>query len=151
VRNTPINFYCMSNKKVDNWVAKVKAEKDYKITKTLRRRQNYIEKPVSETTVARRLREVVKEAGGMILKMHPLTNKGVPDYLVHVAGRTFYVETKTTGEECSAAQVAMQAELKKHGIETYVLDSRLINFYDLYAQSYKTYEMNENSKFYRKK
>jgi glycine cleavage system H lipoate-binding protein len=140
----------MSNKKVEDWVAKVKNSKEYKATKTLRRRQAYIEKAASEASVARRLREVVKESGGLIFKMHPLTNKGIPDYLVHMAGRTFYVETKTTGEECSAAQVAMHAELKKHGIETYVLDSRLLCFHDLYAQSYKTYETNENSKFYHK-
>lgn len=55
-------------------------------------------KPAPEATVARNLRDAIKKANGLILKVHPLTFRGVPDYLVHVGGRTFYVETKRRGK-----------------------------------------------------
>ena len=93
----------------------------------------------SEKLVAKHLVECVKSAGGFITKMHPLTNVGIPDYLIIIHGRTIFVETKTTGEECTIAQVEHHKILKAHNVETYVLDTKISNFYDLYAWSYKTY------------
>ncbi len=51
-----------------------------------------------ESQVAASLKKAVKLARGMILKV-PLTNIGLPDYLVHLNGVTFYVETKMTTQE----------------------------------------------------
>ena len=79
----------------------------------------------SEKTVAKYLREAVGDAGGLIFKMHPITNIGIPDYIIHYDGQTFYVETKTTGEVCTDAQRYFHKLLKSRGIETYVLDVQI--------------------------
>lgn len=92
-----------------------------------------------EPLVAKHLKQCVKDAGGIIIKMHPLTDKGIPDYLVFVHKRAFFVETKSTGEHCTPAQLEYQKLLKSQGIETYVLDTKIVNFYDLYVRAYKTY------------
>lgn len=117
--------------------------------KALERRNRETSRSVSEKVVAANLRKCVKSAGGAIFKMHPLTASGMPDYIVHIHGRTFYVETKTTGEECRPLQKERHRALKKVGIETYVLDTKLLDFYDIYIQAYKTYA-DENSRYYRK-
>lgn len=93
----------------------------------------------SEKLVARYLLNVIKEADGLIFKMHPITNKGIPDYLVHCNGHTFYVETKTTGKVCTEAQVFFHKMLKEQGIETYVLDVPVHTLKELQTLSYKTY------------
>lgn len=98
-----------------------------------------LKKKWSEKLVAKHLVECVKEAGGFIVKMHPLTNAGIPDYLIIIHGRTLFVETKTTGEHCTPIQEEFHKILKKHNVETYVLDTKITNFYDLYTWSYKTY------------
>lgn len=103
------------------------------------KRKKELEKVWSEKLVARHLVKCVEEAGGIIFKMHPLTNKGIPDYLIFIHKRTMFVETKTTGKNCEPAQVEMHKRLKAQGVETYVLDTKITNFYDLYTYSYKTY------------
>lgn len=120
-----------------------------KASRALERRKAWIMKPAPEATVARHLRDAIKKANGLILKVHPLTFKGVPDYLVHVGGRTLYVETKTTGKTCSPAQREAHKILKEHGVETYVLDRRIVELDELFMYSYKTYETNPSSRYYR--
>lgn len=103
------------------------------------KRAKELSKKYREPLVAKHLKDCVKQAGGIIIKMHPLTDTGIPDYLVLVHKRAFFVETKSTGEECSPAQLEYQKRLKEHGVETYVLDTKIVNFYDLYVRAYKTY------------
>ena len=93
----------------------------------------------SEKWVAHWLIRCVNEQDGFITKLHPLTAKGIPDYLVIINGKTLFVETKTTGEKCGPAQVEFHRRLKEKGVETYVLDTKITNFYDLYNVAYKTY------------
>ena len=104
-----------------------------------RRRARELSKKWSEKLVADHLVRCVKEAGGLIFKQHPLTNKGIPDYLVFYRWQAFFVETKTTGEKCEPAQIEFHKILKEKGIETYVLDTKITNFFDLYTYAYKTY------------
>lgn len=87
---------------------------------------------VSERKVANSLKIAVTKAGGMILKVHPLTNSGLPDYLVHIGGVTFYVETKTTGEKCTKLQLACHKRLYKMGVHTYVLDRVITDIRELF-------------------
>lgn len=97
-------------------------------------------KRYTEKAVAERLRMLVKTSGGLIFKMHPLTDKGIPDYIVHAYnGRTFYVETKTTGERCTPIQIEFHRMLHMREIETYVLDVVVDNYNDIFAHSYTTY------------
>lgn len=120
-----------------------------KASRALERRKAWVSKPTTEGAVARNLRDAVKKAGGLILKVHPLTFKGIPDFIVHVMGRTFYVETKTTGKRCSPAQIEAHKILKERGIETYVLENRIVELDELFMYSYKTYETNPSSRYYR--
>lgn len=120
-----------------------------KASRALERRKAWIMKPATEAAVARNLRDAIKKANGLSMKIHPLTFKGVPDYLIHVGGRTFYVETKTTGKTCSPAQREAHRILKEHGVETYVLDRRIVELDELFMYSYKTYETNPSSRYYR--
>lgn len=92
-----------------------------------------------ESLVAAWLVRCVNEQDGFITKLHPITAKGIPDYLVIIHGKTLFVETKTTGETCTPAQIEFHRRLKSKGVETYVLDTKITNFYDLYNVAYKTY------------
>lgn len=97
-------------------------------------------KIVSERTVARHLVKVLQSAGYMVVKNHPCsTNNGIPDYVAHNS-RTFYVETKTTGCECTSQQIEYQKELKRHGIDTYVVDFKVENVNDIFEYGYTEYE-----------
>lgn len=106
-----------------------------------------LSKKWSEKLVAKHLVQSVKDAGGFITKMHPLTNVGIPDYLIIIHGRVIFVETKTTGETCTLAQVEFHKILKSHNVETYVLDTKIDNFYDLYTYAYKTYADPDDKRF----
>lgn len=120
---------------------KEKQEKIY-----LQQQEKIRQKRYQEKRVARYLKECVQEAGGLIFKQHPMTNAGIPDYIVHIHKRTFYIETKTTGGKCTELQVEFHRKLKEKGIETFVLDTRIRNFYELYEVAYKTYNDKYNSR-----
>lgn len=105
--------------------------KQYKTDKT----RKYTEK-----TIDTHFKKVVEEDGGLTFKNHPLTNAGIPDRIVHHRGWTFYVELKATGEECSPLQIEFHKRLKAKGIETYVLDTKITNYWDLFVVAYTTYE-----------
>lgn len=111
------------------------------------KRRKELSKVYSEKIVAKHLVDSVVEAGGMIMKMHPLTNKGIPDYLIIYAGRVFFVETKTTGKTCEPAQIEFQKRLKQKGIDTYVLDTKVSNYYDIFTCGYKTYVDPDNPQY----
>jgi len=98
------------------------------------------EKPCRESIVDKWLKRSVEDAGGIIMKMHPITNAGVPDRIVHFRNMTFYVETKETGKKCDPIQIEMHKRLKARGIETYVLDKKITNIWDLWQVAYTTYE-----------
>jgi len=99
-----------------------------------------------ESLVDKWLKRCVEEANGLTMKMHPITNAGVPDRIVHFRGMTFYVELKKTGEAPTLLQIEMHKRLKAKGIETYVLDVKITNIWDLFNVCYTTYE----GKHYRK-
>lgn len=82
----------------------------------------------------------VEQASGLTMKMHPITNAGVPDRICHLNAMTFYVEMKTTGEPCTPLQIEMHKRLYKKGIQTYVLDVKITNIWDLFVYAYTTYE-----------
>ena len=93
-----------------------------------------------EALVSKWLVRCVEEAGGMTFKMHPMTNAGIPDRIVHFRNMTFYVETKETGKKCEPLQIEMHKRIKARGIETYVLDKKITNIWDLWTVAYTTYE-----------
>lgn len=97
------------------------------------------QKRYTEGIVRKWLKKSVEEAGGVMFKNHPLSNKGIPDDVIHINGKTYYVETKTTGDKCTPIQLEFHKILDKVGIQTFVLDVRIDNFYDLFIVGYKTY------------
>lgn len=103
-------------------------------------------KPISEKLVDTWLKRAVEEAGGITFKMHPITDAGIPDRIVHCRNMTFYVETKATGEPCRPIQIEMHKRLHAKGMTVYVLDTKITSFYDLFTSAYTTYE----SKHYHK-
>lgn len=107
-------------------------------------------KVYSETQVANSLVKAVKGHNGYICKLHPLTEKGIPDYMCIVGQRVFFVETKTTGRKCDPIQVEYHKRLKSYGCDTYVLDTKIENFNDLYNVAYKTYDPNYNKHLFEK-
>ena len=94
----------------------------------------------SEHIVDKWLKKAVEDAGGLIFKMHPITNAGIPDRLIHCRGMTFYVETKETGKPCSDIQIEMHAIIHKRGIAVYVLDQKVKDFWEIFQLAYTTYE-----------
>lgn len=104
-----------------------------------RKKQLLVKEHASEKLVAKYLVQAVKDDGGIAFKMHPLTNKGIPDYMVIYRGRVFFVETKTTGKTCEPAQVEFHKLLKSYGIDTWVLDRKITTIHDLRLYGYKTY------------
>lgn len=111
------------------------------------RKRKELSKIHSEKLVASHLVKCTKEKSGLIFKQHPLTNVGIPDYLVIMCGRTMFVETKTSGEVCTPIQVEFHKMLRDKGIETYVLDTKIDDFYDLYKYGYKTYVAADDPKY----
>ena len=99
-----------------------------------------------ESIVDKWLKRCVESEKGIILKMHPVTNAGIPDRIIHFRSMTFYVETKTTGEKCTDLQIDMHKRLKERGIDTYVLDTKITNIWDLFTVAYTTYPGRHYSK-----
>lgn len=99
-----------------------------------------VKKIFRERLVDKWLKRCVEEKGGVTFKMHPITNAGIPDRIVHRHGKTFYVETKTTGERCTPIQIEMHKMLKKRNIEVYILDVKITDFWDLFNVCYTEYE-----------
>lgn len=93
-----------------------------------------------EGLVDKWLKRCVLEAGGLIFKMHPITDGGIPDRIVHFRGMTFYVETKETGKPCDPLQIEQHRRIYKTGTQVYVLDVKITNIWDLFNVCYTTYE-----------
>lgn len=107
----------------------------------LNRRKKFTERQVDTQWV-----RVITAAGGFTTKLHPTTANGIPDRIAHFQMKTFYVELKATGEECSPIQIEMHRRLKEQGIEVYVLDTKIYNIWDLWTMCYTTYEGKHYSK-----
>lgn len=74
-----------------------------------------------ETSVERRLIELVKAAGGMCVKI-PAIVAGVPDRLVILPGNRLYlIETKAPGGRVRPAQRVWHAKAARRGVEVAIL------------------------------
>ncbi len=100
----------------------------------LDRKTKYPERRVDRAFVL-----AVEAAGGFTTKMHPMSNSGIPDRILHYHRRTYYVEMKTTGEPCSPLQIEMHKRLHEQGIPVYVLDTQIKNILELWDFVYTTY------------
>lgn len=77
-----------------------------------------------EKTIEAHLRETVKAAGGLALKLVCPGWSGVPDRLVLLPGaRVFFAETKDTGKKPTKKQLYRHQQLRALGFRVYVPDS----------------------------
>jgi hypothetical protein len=79
---------------------------------------------LTEKQVEARLRERVKNVGGLALKFVSPGCSGVPDRLVFLPeGRIFLVELKKPGGKLTPLQEKMKKKFEEMGFKFYVIDS----------------------------
>jgi len=76
-----------------------------------------------ERDIERRLRLGIKALGGKAYKFSSPGNNGVPDRIVLIQGKSFFVELKRPGKNLSPGQRAVKRDFKKLGFEVYKIDS----------------------------
>ena len=78
----------------------------------------------SEKVIEAKLREAVKQRGGVALKILSQYHAGLPDRLVLLPGsQAFFVETKSTGCKARLLQKKDHEMLRSLGFSVYVIDS----------------------------
>lgn len=81
-------------------------------------------KKESEKLVERTLVKLMKEAGGMCIKLQADYQGGIPDRLcLFPNGRVAFVETKTTGEKPRPLQRYYHEKLRSLGFRVEVIDT----------------------------
>ena len=75
-----------------------------------------------EKSIERRLTNKVKQVNGLCLKL--TSYKGIPDRIVLVNGRLYFVELKDEGKKLRPEQKVWQDRLKGMGFECLMLDSK---------------------------
>lgn len=81
-------------------------------------------KKESEKLVERTLVKLVKEAGGVCIKLQADYQGGIPDRLcLFPNGRVAFVETKTTGEKPRPLQRYYHEKLRSLGFRVEVIDT----------------------------
>ena len=77
-----------------------------------------------ESEIEKYLVKKIKDLGGKAYKFISPGNSGVPDRLVLLPGRIFFVELKAPGKEPRPLQVMQINKIKKLGQTVYVVDSK---------------------------
>jgi len=76
-----------------------------------------------EKDIEKRLRLGIKSLGGKAYKFSSPGNNGVPDRIVLIQGKCFFVELKRSGKDLSPVQRAVKRDFEKLGFKVYKLDS----------------------------
>lgn len=76
-----------------------------------------------EKDIEKHLRLGVKALGGKAYKFSSPGNNGVPDRIVLIQGKCFFVELKRPGQDLSPGQRAVKKDFKKLGFKVYKLDT----------------------------
>ena len=80
----------------------------------------------SEKLLEKKLKLLIKTAGGMCLKFIPTYFIGAPDRLILMpGGKVYWVELKSTGKKPSKIQKAVHEELRKLGFKVYIVDDEM--------------------------
>lgn len=83
-----------------------------------------MEKIESEKLIERKLRDTIRNLGGIALKLPGEILRGVPDRLILLPGEVvIFAETKTTGKKPSKIQSYVHNKLRGLGFKVYVIDS----------------------------
>ncbi len=77
-----------------------------------------------EKIIEQKLREKVKENGGLALKFVSPNMAGVPDRIILMSnGKLAFVEVKARGKKLRPLQIKRKDQLEKLGFKVFVLDS----------------------------
>ena len=79
---------------------------------------------VSEKLLEKKLREIVKIAGGLAVKLVAVSFSGLPDRLILLpGGKVCFVEVKSTGKKLSPQQLVVKNFLESIGFKVWVVDT----------------------------
>lgn len=76
-----------------------------------------------ESKLEKFLKDEIEKLEGKAFKFTSPGNAGVPDRIVLLDGKTYFVELKAPGEKLRALQKYRKRQFKKLGFKIYVIDS----------------------------
>lgn len=76
-----------------------------------------------ESQIERRLRVGVAKLGGKAYKFSSPANNGVPDRIVLIQGKCYFVELKKPGGKLEPLQKAVKKDFARLGVKVYKLDT----------------------------
>ena len=77
----------------------------------------------SEKTLERQLQDLVKDRGGLCLKLLPFQFTGLPDRMVLLPhGTVVFCETKSTGDNPSPRQKLVHRKLRELGFKVLIIN-----------------------------
>jgi hypothetical protein len=79
---------------------------------------------MKESKIEKYLVDQVKALGGKAIKMIPTYENGIPDRLVLLYGKSYFIELKKEGENPDPLQVAYMNELERMGFRCFVIDNK---------------------------
>lgn len=83
-----------------------------------------LQNKTSEKLLEKKLRDAVRQMGGIALKFHSPYETGYPDRIIFMpGGKTFFAELKTTGKKPTPKQLLRQKELRALGFVSEIIDS----------------------------
>ena len=78
---------------------------------------------MTEKTLERKLRDQVKNMGGLAIKFWPVSMTGLPDRLILLpGGRVYFAEIKSPGQKPKPHQLATHRLLRNLGFTVAVID-----------------------------
>jgi hypothetical protein len=78
---------------------------------------------MQETDIEKTLVRAVDEIGGKAFKFTSPGNAGVPDRVVLLNGKAYFIELKAPGQKLRPLQEYRRRQLEELGFEVYVIDS----------------------------
>lgn len=76
-----------------------------------------------EADIEKMLVQAIEEIGGKAFKFASFSNAGVPDRIVLLDGKAYFVELKAPGQELRPLQKYRRKQFEEFGFEVYVIDS----------------------------
>ena len=78
---------------------------------------------MKESKLERQLVSGVERAGGLIYKFTSSGNAGVPDRLILISGKIYFVEVKAPGQKLRPIQQYQKRRIEEQGVKVFVVDS----------------------------
>lgn len=78
---------------------------------------------MTESYIQSKIVKIVKEYGGLAIKLHPFTMAGLPDLMILYKGRCYFIEVKKPGGKVSKIQAAVHKKFLAVGFPVYVHDN----------------------------